>query len=524
MFASALIVFREVLEAALVLSIVAAATKLVAGRHRWLAIGVAGGLVGAVLVAAFAGRIAEAMEGVGQEIFNASVLFLAVGMLGWHNIWMQRHGRELAAGMNAVGAAVASGARPLYAVAIAVGLAVLREGSEVVLFLYGIASGGANAIDLAFGSAIGLALGALFGLALYAGLLKLSTRYLFAITSWMILFLAAGMAANGAKFLAQADIVPAFGNALWDTSWLLSEDGALGNVFHVLLGYVARPSGVQLLAYVATIAAIGGLMFAMNPRRRRVPPGITAAVALVCCLFVSSNFVREAHAGFKVYYPYVELGELEIEYRGSRTIDGDDSKDNEQKHLIGIGYGFNEWWFSEIYAEWEREAGAGEETAFEAFEWENRFQLTNPGEYWADFGLLVEYERTDSGSSPDKIELALLFAKEFGKFEAAYNLAFEREVGGGAGDDVELAQAFQLKYRLDRTFEPGIEVFSEFGAIDDMPGFDEQEHYVGPIATGVFPLGDSAMKLKYNVGYLFGVSDAAEDGVVKAIIELEIPL
>ena len=124
MIASAIIVFREVLEAALILSIVAAATRSIAGRNAWLGLGVAGGVLGAIVVAAFASAIAESMEGMGQEVFNAAVLLLAVGMLGWHNIWMQRHGRELAAEMNAVGAAVSSGARPLYAVAVAVGLAV----------------------------------------------------------------------------------------------------------------------------------------------------------------------------------------------------------------------------------------------------------------------------------------------------------------------------------------------------------------------------------------------------------------
>jgi high-affinity iron transporter len=524
MFASVLIVFREVLEAALVLSIVAAATNMVAGRNRWLALGVGGGLIGALIVAAFASQIAEAMEGVGQELFNAGVLFTAVAMLGWHNIWMQRHGRELAAQMSAVGHAVASGTRPLYAVAIAVGLAVLREGSEVVLFLYGISSGGTNGADLAAGSAIGLALGALAGFALYAGLLKLATRHLFSVTSWMILLLAAGMAASGAKFLTQADVLPALGHALWDTSTLLSEDSIVGEVLHVLVGYVARPSGIQVVFYLATLAVIGGLMIALNPRRRRLSPGATAALVLAGLLFTLVPGARDAQAGFKVYYPYVELGELEIEYRPSVTFDGDDAKDNKQKHLLGVGYGVTEWWFTELYAEWEREAGPGEDTVFEAFEWENRFQITNPGEYWADFGLLVEYVRQDSGSSPDKIELALLFAKELGKFDATSNLVFEREVGGGAGSDVEFAHAFQLKYRLDPAFEPGVEVFSEFGPIDDIPGFDAQEHYVGPIATGVLPLGDGGTKIKYNAGYLFGVSDAAADGVFKAIVELEFPL
>ncbi|MBP6012528.1 MAG: FTR1 family protein [Alphaproteobacteria bacterium] len=524
MFASALIVFREVLEAALVLSIVAAATNMVAGRNRWLALGVVGGVAGAVVVAAFAGAIAEALEGVGQEIFNAVVLLLAVAMLGWHNIWMQRHGRELAAQMSAVGSAVAAGSRPLYAVSIAVGLAVLREGAEVVLFLYGIASGGANATELALGSAVGLALGAIAGLALYAGLLKLSSRYLFTVTSWMILLLAAGMAATAAKYLSQADVLPALGLAIWDTSAVLSEDGVLGQVLHVLIGYVARPSGIQLIFYISTIVLIGGLMFALNPRRRPVPAGAGVAAVLLASVFAVPMTARDAQAGFKVYSPYVEYREFEIEYRPSVTVDSDGAKDNEQKHLLGIGYGVTEWWFTEIYVEWEREAGSGEELNFEAFEWENKFQLTNPGEYWADFGLLVEYERTDSGSSPDELAVSLLFAKELGKFDATYNLEFAREIGNGAGNDVELAHRFQLKYRLDPAFEPAIEVFSEFGPIDDLPGFDEQAHYVGPAFAGKIPLGDSGLKLKYNAGYLFGVSDGAEDGIVKAIIEIEVPL
>jgi high-affinity iron transporter len=260
MLATLIIVFREVIEAALVLSIVAAATKGVAGRGRWLVIGVVGGLVGATLVAAFAGTIADALEGSGQEIFNASVLFVAVLMLGWHNVWMNSHGRELAAEMKAVGHDVAVGARPLYAVATVVGVAVLREGSEVVLFLYGIASGGVGASGLLIGGLIGVVAGGALGFALYFGLLNLSTRKLFAVTSWLILLLAAGMAAQGANFLVQANMLPSLGHAIWDTSWLLTEQNIFGQLLHTLIGYTARPSGIQLIFYVGTLALIGGAM------------------------------------------------------------------------------------------------------------------------------------------------------------------------------------------------------------------------------------------------------------------------
>ncbi|MBI1261250.1 MAG: iron permease [Rhizobiales bacterium] len=260
MLATLIIVFREVIEAALVLSIVAAATAGVAHRNRWLAIGVGAGLTGAVIVAAFAGRISSSLEGSGQEIFNASVLFLAVLMLGWHNVWMGRHGRELAMEMNAVGKAVSTGARPLYAVAIAVGVAILREGSEVVLFLYGIASTGVDGANLLAGGLAGLVIGAALGFALYKGLVNLSTKMLFGVTSWLILLLAAGMAATGAKYLVQAGILSAMGPALWDTSWLLDDSSVFGKMIHVLTGYAARPLPIQLIFYVVTLVGIGTMM------------------------------------------------------------------------------------------------------------------------------------------------------------------------------------------------------------------------------------------------------------------------
>src|SRR5215475_7399654 len=173
MLGTAIIVFREVLEAALIVGIVLAASVGAARRGFWVSTGLAGGVLGAVLVALFAAEIAAAAAGIGQELLNAVILLLAVGMLGWHNIWMSRHGRELAVTARAVGDAVISGSQPLYVLAIVVGLAVLREGSETVLFLYGIAAGGGiGASSLLAGGALGLAGGIGIGAVLYFGLLR----------------------------------------------------------------------------------------------------------------------------------------------------------------------------------------------------------------------------------------------------------------------------------------------------------------------------------------------------------------
>jgi high-affinity iron transporter len=274
MLPTALIVFREVLEAALVIGIVLAASQGVRWRGGWVGAGVAAGVAGALLVAGFAEEIAAALAGVGQELFNAAVLFAAVAMLGWHNVWMGRHGRELAVEAGDVGKLVRAGARPLYALSLAVGLAVLREGSELVLFLYSIvAANGTDAVSFGGGFAIGMAAGSGVGALLYFGLLRIPLKHLFTVTSWLILLLAAGMAAQGAAFLVQADVLPQLGNSVWDTSWLLTEHSIPGQVLHALVGYVAQPSGIQIAFYAATLLVIGALMRWVgggdDPRRSR---------------------------------------------------------------------------------------------------------------------------------------------------------------------------------------------------------------------------------------------------------------
>ncbi len=253
MLSSLILVFREVLEAALIISIVSAATREVAGSRRWILYGVTAGVFGAGLVALLADRIGAMAEGLGLELFNAGVLIAAVAMIGWHVIWMASHGRELAKQMREVGSAVAEGSRTLYALMIVVALAVLREGSEVVLFLYGVSLGGTDTMNMLAGSLAGVAIGAGLGYALYRGMLRIPMRYFFTATNGLLLLLAAGLAAQAAGFLNQADVVPAFGQQLWDTDWLLSEQSVFGQTLHTLVGYQSRPMGVQVLAYAATL-------------------------------------------------------------------------------------------------------------------------------------------------------------------------------------------------------------------------------------------------------------------------------
>ena len=272
MLGALIIVFREVLEAGLIVGIVMAATRGVAGRGQWVTIGIAAGVLGASVVAMFAGVISDAFQGSGQELFNASVLGIAVLMLMWHNAWMARHGREIADEMRRVGTAVSEGSKPLTALAVVVGLAVLREGSEVVLFLYGILASGTSVSATLLGGVLGIVAGAAFTALTYFGLLAIPNRYIFSVTSWLIALLAAGMAAQSVHFLNNAGLVQALDQTVWNTSWLLSESSIVGRLLHALIGYTERPTQMQLLVYILTLIAMYLLMrFARYSPPKQLP-------------------------------------------------------------------------------------------------------------------------------------------------------------------------------------------------------------------------------------------------------------
>jgi high-affinity iron transporter len=276
MYENLVLVFREVLEAALIISIVAAATRGVPGRARWILAGIGLGIVGAAAVAAFAGAIGEAMDGMGQEWFNAGVLLAAVLMIGWHVVWMSRHARELTMQMKAVGQDVSHGRRPMTALLVVILLAVLREGSEVVLFGYGLVASGTGISQLLIGGALGLALGSAVGLAMYFGLLTIPVRHFFSATNWLLVLLAAGLASTAAGKLVQADVLPALADPLWDTSAVLSDQSALGEFLHILVGYTAQPAGMQMVFYAATVIL---LVVGMRLSRQPAPPAARPAPA-----------------------------------------------------------------------------------------------------------------------------------------------------------------------------------------------------------------------------------------------------
>ncbi|RFO95367.1 iron permease [Rhodoferax lacus] len=269
MFSAALIVFRESLEAFLIISIMVAATRGISQRGNWIAGGVLIGLLGSAAVAMGMERISSLADGMGQELFNVGILLVAVCMLAWHNIWMAAHGRELALQMKSTARSVAEGGSERSVILVVIALAVLREGSETVLFLYGVATGSENGLrDTLAGGSLGLGSAAVIAGLMYWGLLRIPVSRFFAVTGVLVLLLAASMASQAARLLVQADVLPSLGAPLWDTSGVLAQTTALGTILHGLIGYDTQPAGMQVLVYIAVLLAIASGMRWVSSRSR----------------------------------------------------------------------------------------------------------------------------------------------------------------------------------------------------------------------------------------------------------------
>ena len=257
--------------------------------------------------------------------------------------------------------------------------------------------------------------------------------------------------------------------------------------------------------------------------------------AILTAVAVAWGFLgtaSEALATKKVYSPIVHKGELEIEARGSYDFDTRDEKDGKQEQKYAVGYGVTDFWFTEVYGEVKKtpeelEEGSEESPEkkweFESVEWENRFQLAEQGEWWIDTGLYFAYEFAAKHKDPDKIEVKLLLEKQLGDFVHTANLIVEREIGGETADDEEKephewegSVAWSTRYRWQQWLEPGIEVWFDLGELKKIHSFNEQNDQIGPVIYG--KIGDH---VKYDVGYLFGISEEAPAGTLKWIVEFE---
>jgi len=281
MFATALIVFRETLEAAIFVGIIAAATRGLAGRTAWLSGGVLAGALGAIGLAAGAERIGSLADGIGQDLVNVGILSVALAMLAWHCIWVSTHGKEMSQDARRIGSSVREGGRAPLALTLVVALAVLREGAETVLFVSGLAAGAGSSQGMVGAAAAGVAAGVVVGCMIYFGLSRVKPQHLFTVTNALVVLLAAAIASQLARALLQAGLVNTGASTLWDTSAFLSGDSAVGVLLHALVGYDAQPTGLQLAFWLVTLLVITTATSRMRTRqlRQESPPRTAPSLA-----------------------------------------------------------------------------------------------------------------------------------------------------------------------------------------------------------------------------------------------------
>lgn len=256
MLPAAIVIFREILEIAIIVGVILAATAGTQGRMRALFSGIGLGLVGASIIAFFAQEIADAFDGIGQEIMNATILLLAALMIAWTAIWMRQHARSITRSLKDLGQKVTDGDLPSTALITVIALAVFREGAEIVMFSFGMLATGISLTALLAGGLLGFAGGALVGYLIYAGLVKASTRHIFSVSGWLLSLVAAGMCAKAVNFLNAADVIPSIGGVLWDSSAFIPSSSFVGQILGVLIGYNDAPTGGELLAYILVLVVM----------------------------------------------------------------------------------------------------------------------------------------------------------------------------------------------------------------------------------------------------------------------------
>ncbi|EHY9249610.1 FTR1 family protein [Salmonella enterica] len=256
MIAVILIVFREVLEAGLIISVILAACKGYKISHLVIA-GITSGVIFSGLLALFTNSIENALSGTGQEVFNSALLLTATLMLSWQIVWMSTKGKEMAdASRNEVRNILSEGNKN-YAIAVVVAIAVMREGSEVVLFMYSIIiSTGTSVTAMFTGGIIGVGAGIAFTFLLYRGLILIPLKFIFLLSNIVLTFIAAGLASQGIGILSSIDIIPAIKDTVWDSSWLLSDNSWQGGLARAIFGYTSTPSGVQIITWILVAALI----------------------------------------------------------------------------------------------------------------------------------------------------------------------------------------------------------------------------------------------------------------------------
>lgn len=254
MFKIAVVVFRESLEIALLLSIIMAVTKPIQSSRTSIIMGGLLGLVMASLFAFFTRTLTNMIDGLGDELFDSCIILLTSLIISWTVVWMQGYTQRIQKDVGELSNKISSGKANKFMLVLVVAIAIFREGAEILLFIYSISSTESIRVnDYIIGLGLGSFFGVLVGVIIYTGLIKFAGRYVFKISTILLILIAAGLASGAAGILTSSGIIETMSDQLWDSSWLIEDRSITGKLLNIIAGYDARPNGMQLLFYFGTI-------------------------------------------------------------------------------------------------------------------------------------------------------------------------------------------------------------------------------------------------------------------------------
>ena len=237
---------------------------------------------------------------------------------------------------------------------------------------------------------------------------------------------------------------------------------------------------------------------------------------LACLLLVALPAMASAGPADYVYTPSIEYGERELDFKIGNQRGG--GQERLTASSLGLGFGVTERWFTEVYAKWEKPGG--DSTRYDAFEWENRFLLTEANRYPVDVGFVVEIERPRDRSEGTEFRLGPLFQTDYDRWRFNFNVLFERSVNAEERSRTELGYQFQARYFSQGNTDFGVQAFGELGPVSHWDATRDQTHRVGPAIFGKFALGGRNV-IQYNAAVLFGLTSGAPDRTLRAQVEYE---
>jgi len=240
----------------------------------------------------------------------------------------------------------------------------------------------------------------------------------------------------------------------------------------------------------------------------RALAGVALGLPAICLAAGPSDYV---------HVPSVEYGEREIDFKYGTSKPKDDPA-RETASSLGFGYGATQWWFTEAYIKYEK--NPGDRTRYDAFEWENLFQLTEHNQYAVDVGFITEIEVPRKRSEGYELAFGPLFQGDVGEIRWNANLLFTRVLRSEDANATEMGYQMQAKYALAPNFEVGAQAFGEMGKWDHWAPSNEQSHRAGPAIFGKVKLGGREA-IRYNAAWLHGVSSAAPRDTFRVQAEYE---